>query len=213
MAERPCLRRLLATFSGAPAFFLRPFHDTCVCRLLLVRAARARAPSPTSRFNTEMSTRAVSNRADLAIQIESLIARLHPAVERERRRDDRIAIPVLFRLTPYDADRLPLDELSTIVVGKNISRRGLSFFHENPLPQRRGRIQLVHPGLVSFAAEIDISWCRFTKPGWYESGGRLVRAFSDSDQPESDKLPQFLLPTHFLVESAAALDLLTECRI
>jgi hypothetical protein len=24
-------------------------------------------------------------------------------------------------------------------------------------------------------AEIDITWCRFTKPGWYESGGRLMR--------------------------------------
>jgi hypothetical protein len=118
---------------------------------------------------------AKTNRATLTIQIEALLSRLHPAVSRERRHDDRIAIPVLFRLTPFDADRQPLDREALIVVGKNISRRGVSFYHEKPITHRRALIELADPSVGIFVAEIDVTWCRFTKPGWYESGGRLLR--------------------------------------
>src|SRR4029079_3060982 len=117
-----------------------------------------------------------TNQATLTIQIEALLSRLHPAVERERRHDDRIAIPVLFRLTPFDANRQPLDQEASIVVGKNISRRGVSFYHEKPITHRRALIELADPSVGIFVAEIDVTWCRFTKPGWYESGGRLIRS-------------------------------------
>src|SRR3954467_2931539 len=119
---------------------------------------------------------AKTNRATLTIQIEALLSRLHPAVSRERRHDDRVAIPVLFRLTPFDSDRQPLLQEASIVVGKNISRRGVSFYHEKAITHRRGLIELADPSVGSFVAEIDITWCRFTKPGWYESGGRLIRS-------------------------------------
>jgi hypothetical protein len=123
----------------------------------------------------ENNITAKTNRATLTIQIEALLSRLHPAVERERRHDDRIAIPVLFRLTPFDAEHEPLEQEASIVVGKNISRRGVSFYHEKPITHRRALIELADPSVGSFVAEIDVTWCRFTKPGWYESGGRLIR--------------------------------------
>jgi hypothetical protein len=123
----------------------------------------------------ENSITAKTNRATLTIQIEALLSRLHPPVERERRHDDRVAIPVLFRLTPFDAERQALEQQASIVVGKNISRRGVSFYHEKPIAHRRALIELADPSVGSFVAEIDITWCRFTKPGWYESGGRLLR--------------------------------------
>ena len=112
----------------------------------------------------------------LTNQIEALLSRLNPSVSPERRRDERFAIPVLFRLTPLDADRQPIESEALIVVGKNISRRGFSFYHERPIAHRRAHIALAQPGLGSFSAEIDVSWCRFRRPGWYESGGRLVRS-------------------------------------
>jgi hypothetical protein len=106
-----------------------------------------------------------------------LVSRLHSSViSVERRHDPRAALPVLLRLTPLDADMQPDDEGSIIVVGKNISRRGISFYHDQPLPYRRAVISLEQPGLGEFAAEIDVNWCRFRGPGWYESGGRLLRA-------------------------------------
>jgi hypothetical protein len=116
------------------------------------------------------------DRRALASQVQALIAQIHPTVTLERRDDVRIAIPVLFRLTPLDGNRQPIDSQTSIVVGKNISQRGLSFYHEQPMPHRRAFIELAHPGIGSFAAEIDVNWCRFTKPGWYESGARLIAA-------------------------------------
>jgi hypothetical protein len=137
-------------------------------------------------------------RTTLTLQIEALLSRLHPAVERERRQDDRIAIPVLFRLTPYDNDHQLIDQQASIVVGKNISRRGVSFYHEHPITHRRALIEVADPVAGTFAADVDISWCRFTKPGWYESGGRLIRSasprteLSAADQPRENAAPDVL---------------------
>jgi hypothetical protein len=144
------------------------------------------------------------DRATLRNQIESLVARLHPPIAQERRHDDRVAIPVLFRLTPLDSNRTRIEAQATIVIGKNVSRRGLSFYHELPIPQRRALIELAHPDLGSFAAEIDVSWCRFTKPGWYESGGRLIRCVAqDSDEPNPQQSPFALLTRRQVLDLAA----------
>jgi len=126
--------------------------------------------------------------ASLAEQVEALLARLNPQVLLERRRDERVAIPVLFQLVPLDADRQPMEADATYVVGKNISRRGLSFFHDRPIPYRRALVSLDHPGLGRFTAEIDVSWCRFARPGWYESGGRLIRLADDNARQRESRL-------------------------
>jgi hypothetical protein len=123
----------------------------------------------------------------LARQVKELVARLLPEVTVERRHDERVAAPLLFRLTPLDSDREPLPDDAIMVVGKNISRRGLSFFHEHPLTYRRAIVSLEHPDFGRFAAEIDVNWCRFTRPGWYESGGRLVRSIDAPNQPANSR--------------------------
>ena len=68
------------------------------------------------------------------------------------------------------------EELTMTVVGKDISPRGISFFHERPLPYRRAIVTFEHPDIGHFEMEADIGWCQFTGVGWYVSGGRLVRA-------------------------------------
>jgi hypothetical protein len=120
-----------------------------------------------------------ADRVNLNVQVQALLSRLRATVVVERRRDPRAALPVLLRLTPLDADMQTADEESIIVVGKNISRHGLSFYHERPLPYRRAVISLAQPGLGEFTVEIDVNWCRFRAPGWYESGGRLLRAIDE----------------------------------
>jgi hypothetical protein len=117
-----------------------------------------------------------SERSILANQVEKFLARLQPAVSLERGHGDRTAIPYLFRVTPLDDARQPVDDDALTVVGKNLSRRGISFCHERPISHRLDRIELVQPGPDTFVAEIDITWCRFNKLGWYESGGRLIGA-------------------------------------
>ena len=130
-----------------------------------------------------------AERESLADQVESLLAQLNPDVLIDRRRDDRTAIPVLFRLVPLDTDRQPIEAEAAIVVGKNISRRGVSFYHEKPITHRRALIELADPNVGSFVAEIDITWCRFTKPGWYESGGRLLRTAASLDDSSTTMDP------------------------
>ena len=119
----------------------------------------------------------------LARQIQELVTRLRPEVTVERRHEDRVAVPLLFRLTPLNSDRELVHDDAIIVVGKDISRRGMSFYHEHPLTYRRAIVVLEHPEFGRFAAEVDVNWCRFTRPGWYESGGRLVRSANPEDPP------------------------------
>jgi hypothetical protein len=119
----------------------------------------------------------------LAQQVQELVARLRPEVNHERRHEIRVAVPLLFQLTPLNSSHEPVWEDAITVVGKDLSRRGLSFFHEQPLTYRRAIISLEHPDFGRFAAEIDINWCRFTRPGWYESGGRLVRSVKVEERP------------------------------
>ena len=114
------------------------------------------------------------DRAALARQIENLMSRLHPTVTLERRHDGRLELPLLLRLTPLGDDRRPIEKDAVTVIGKNISPGGLSFYHVDSLPFRRAIIRAQDADFSDFAAEIDLSWCRFNKPGWYESGGRLV---------------------------------------
>lgn len=143
---------------------------------------------------TATCTTADTDRHALTRQIEALVARLHPTVARERRHDVRVAIPVLLRLTPLDGNRQPIGCQAAIVMGKNISRRGLSFYHEGPMPHRRALIELAHPELGQFSAEIDINWCRFTRPGWYESGGRLLRLAKPDSYSTEIEIPRNRIP-------------------
>src|SRR5882724_2441791 len=104
---------------------------------------------------------------------------LRDALERpvtfERRQFGRIALPLVLQITPLDQTGKPLEHLATSAVGKDISPRGISFFHELPLPYRRAIASFEHQDVGRFSVEVDVSWCRFTSPGWYQSGGRLIR--------------------------------------
>jgi hypothetical protein len=126
---------------------------------------------------TESLSTACLDRAAIAREIQALVGRLHPTVTLERRRGERLSVPIMFRLTPIAEDGRSLAGESITVVGKNISRHGLSFYHAVPVPYRRARISVENID-IAFAVEIDISWCRFTKPGWYESGSRLIAALT-----------------------------------
>jgi len=129
----------------------------------------------------EGDTAPATDRASVADHVAALLARLHPQVSLERRRDDRFPLPVLMHLVPLDDEHAHVEEEAVTVVGKNISRRGISFFHEHPLEHRRVILELSDNELGHFTFEVDVTWCRFTKPGWYESGGRLVRVHTCAD--------------------------------
>jgi hypothetical protein len=112
----------------------------------------------------------------LTEQFRRLKDALQRPVSFERRQFGRMALPLVLRVTPLDQTGQPLEHLATTSIGKDISPRGISFFHEQPLPYRRAIVTFEHPDVGRFCVEVDMSWCRFTSPGWYQSGGRLIRA-------------------------------------
>jgi hypothetical protein len=114
---------------------------------------------------------------EVRTQVWGLLATLYPRNDLpERRRDNRYPFPYLVHLTPVAADGHSPAGDSVVVVGKHLSERGLGFYHQKPLPYRRMIASLEASKGRWVAFLIDLSWCRFTKDGWYESGGRFLRA-------------------------------------
>lgn len=109
-------------------------------------------------------------------QVWGLLSTLYPKVDlTERRREMRYPFPYLIHLTPVDEDGVTPCGESIVVVGKHVSQRGMGFYHPKPLPYRRMIVSLESGSSQWFAFLIDLNWCRFTKQGWYESGGRFLQ--------------------------------------
>jgi hypothetical protein len=133
--------------------------------------------------SSQCSVTAPPRASSLTEQFRILKQALQRPVAFERRQYGRIALPLVLRVTPLDQTGQPLQHLAIQVVGKDISPRGISFFHELPLPHRRAIVDFEHPDVGRFSFEVDITWCRFSSPGWYQSGGRLIRTFSRAETP------------------------------
>ncbi len=94
----------------------------------------------------------------------------------ERRRESRYPYPHLISLQPAAADGQPLPNCDPIVVvGRHITEKSLAFFHQQPLPYRRVIATLEAREGRELRFLLDLNWCRFTRHGWYEGGGRLMR--------------------------------------
>jgi hypothetical protein len=123
-----------------------------------------------------LSERHSSEDEEVHLQVWGLLGSLYPQHDiAERRKDARYPFPYLIHLTPVGADGVSPEGESIVVVGKHLSEQGLSFYHPQPLPHRRMIATLESAGhRLGFL--IDLKWCRFTPQGWYESGGRFIRA-------------------------------------
>ena len=113
---------------------------------------------------------------EIRTQVWGMLTTLYPRNDLiERRRDNRYPFPCLIHLTPVGDDGVTPEGTTIVVVGKHLSENGLGFFHQFPLPQRRmiASVECKNGHWLGFL--MDISWCRFTRGGWYESGGRLLQ--------------------------------------
>ena len=108
-------------------------------------------------------------------QVWSLLAGMDPQAQRlERRSGARYPYPYLVRLTPVrPRDEVPAGD-PVVVVGRYLSERGFSFYHPKPLPFRRVVATLETASGTRLGFLLDVTWCRFTRQGWYESGGRFL---------------------------------------
>lgn len=93
---------------------------------------------------------------------------------RERRRHPRKPFPALMRLTPLDPVSLQPNGDPIVVVGKDLSEQGVGFFHAEPLPFRKAAVELNVLQSSGPVLLLDLTWCRSTRIGWYENGGRFI---------------------------------------
>lgn len=79
------------------------------------------------------------------------------------------------RLTPLDeplaGDGGPAIQISLT----DISRHGIGFSHTEPLPYRLVQIAFESDDTSGPTLVVRLQWCRFRKPGFYESGGQIQR--------------------------------------
>lgn len=114
---------------------------------------------------------------DVRMRVWSLLGAIYPRGNQvERRGEQRYPYPFLVRLTPVAGDGVTPQGEGVVVVGKHLSERGLGLYHPQPLAHRRMIATLETAPGRPVALLIDLTWCRFTRQGWYESGGRFLRS-------------------------------------
>ena len=112
---------------------------------------------------------------DVRNRVWDLVSKLYPSGNvAERRGERRYPFPQLVHLSPVADERIESTGEPVVVVGKHISERGIGFFHREPLAYRRVIASLPY-GDQSLGLLTDLTWCRFTRHGWYESGGRFLK--------------------------------------
>lgn len=113
--------------------------------------------------------------------VVQLLGSLYPTAHvPERRREQRYAYPHFLCLSPVGVDRATALPESVTVVGKHLSIGGIGFFHPQPIPYRRVVVSFEGPTGTPLAFLTDLTWCRFTKYGWYESGGKFLSVATPS---------------------------------
>ena len=106
----------------------------------------------------------------------------------DRRRERRFPFPHLVLLTPLaDDGRTPAGP-AMVAVGRELSEGGFGFFHPSPLHYRQMITSIEGADNRWFHLVIDLTWCRFMRHGWYESGGRFLRTIA-IDQPSIVRAP------------------------
>lgn len=81
--------------------------------------------------------------------------------------------PVALRaLDPVSEE--PVGE-AMLAFGRDISRGGISFVHDKPLPCRLVAITFELNDGTQASIVTELKWCRFTREGHYQSGGQFLR--------------------------------------
>jgi hypothetical protein len=112
------------------------------------------------------------DRSTLHAEIALLVSRLRAALFGDECSHDE-ALAVRARITPLDAQGRP--QAPRDVRLRELNEWGVAFEHPAPLADRRALVSVESPRFGALAAEVELSWCRYTEGGRYTSGGRFVQ--------------------------------------
>src|SRR5215208_3345738 len=102
---------------------------------------------------SDLAVRAVTVGEPLDGQILEFVGDSQETSSDERRLRQRYPISCKMYLTPIDAVGAPLTDDSWMIFGKDLSRTGICFSHDFPLPHRRLVISLIDPTIGQFVVE------------------------------------------------------------
>jgi len=113
---------------------------------------------------------------ELRTRVHGILSAMYPQGSGvERRKEIRYPYPHLVYLSAVGTDGISPTRESIVVDGKHLAEHGLTFFHPEPIPHRRMIASLEAGRGRWLGVLVDLTWCRFTKLGWYESGGRFLQ--------------------------------------
>lgn len=123
-------------------------------------------------------------------QVRFLLTEGYPWGDDLRRRARRrYPYPQLIFVTPVDDDGRSAEE-TFVCCCKDLSAHGVGLFHPQPLESRRVILTFSRTAEQNVSMLAVLDWCRFTRHGWYESGGRLLRVVASPAQlSEIDSSP------------------------
>jgi hypothetical protein len=147
-----------------------------VTSLTLDAPARVPLEDATVLLSRPQATHHAAIRPGDAISQSVQVALTGAQVERnvERRTETRHPYPYPIHMTPVDRLGRPLLDETFVVVGKHLSNHGVDFYCAQPVEWTRviASFALRDGGFISLL--MDLTWCRFSRHGWYDNGGRFV---------------------------------------
>ena len=125
-----------------------------------------------------LATPALRRSADAVARgvCQALAAVERPYNGSDRRREPRLPYPYPIYLTPLSPAEQPLTDETVVVIGRHLSEHGLDFYHREALAYRRAIASLDAGRLGYIGLLLELTWCRFTRHGWYDNGGRFLAA-------------------------------------
>ncbi len=129
-------------------------------------------PVPTPGANAS-----IGNTGDHAVrkQVQQVLQNFRQGAHSvDRRSDRREPFPYPIYITPTTRSGEPETDQTIVVLGKHLSERGLDFYYSAPIPYRRVIASWECPNGCWLAMVLDLRWCRSTRHGWYENGGRFL---------------------------------------
>lgn len=124
--------------------------------------------------------------------VNQVVASWHsPLALAEQRRWQRVPYDRPAILTLLDDRPLLPHGVHKVVSGRDISPSGFSFTHLDPLACRRAIVTFAFEPEETEAIELRLTWCRFTRAGIYQSGGKFINPAQSPLTPELilDDLP------------------------
>ena len=93
----------------------------------------------------------------------------------QKRNWHRVGFHKPIGLTPLDDRSFEPVGQPTVMPGRDISLHGISFVHQHPLPYRTVAVTFLLQGGNTESIVTRLTWCRYTRDGYYHSGGKFVK--------------------------------------